>query len=261
VPDSLSGSVLAFNYNRYDELERLAEANSLAAIMMEVSRNKGPAEGFLEQVRGLATRCGAVLIFDECTSGFRQSFGGLHTLYGVEPDMAMYGKALGNGYAINATIGRREVMEAAQSSFISSTFWTERIGPSAALKTLEVMERTQSWVQITRTGREITERWQDLAKRHGLTITTSGLPALTSFSFAGARALAYKTLLTQEMLASGYLAGTSVYVCTDHSQQVVDAYFSALDPVFALIRECEEGRDVMQLLKGPVCHAGFKRLN
>ena len=112
---------------------------------MEVQRSTPPDPGFLEGVRELCTRHNIVLIFDECTSGFRESFGGIHLKYGVSPDMAMFGKALGNGYAITATIGKRSVMEAAQSTFISSTFWTERIGPSAALKTLEVMERERSW--------------------------------------------------------------------------------------------------------------------
>jgi glutamate-1-semialdehyde 2,1-aminomutase len=261
VPSSLRGTVLPFNYNRFAELEALADAHDLAAITMEVSRNLGPAAGFLEQVRELANRRGTILIFDECTSGFRQTFGGLHKLYAVEPDMAIFGKALGNGYAINAVIGRREIMEAAQTSFISSTFWTERIGPSAALKTLEVMQRVRSWEQITRSGGEITARWQALAQSHGLTITTSGLPALASFSFTGPRSLTYKTLLTQEMLAQGFLAGTSVYVCTEHTPAILDAYFGALDPVFRLITECEAGRDVKSLLKGPVCHSGFRRLN
>ena len=261
VPAGLRGTVLPFNYNRFDELTALADSHDLAAVIMEVSRNQGPADGFLEKVRELTRRRGIVLIFDECTSGFRQSLGGLHKLYGVEPDLAIFGKTLGNGYAITAVIGRRAVMEAAQSSFISSTFWTERIGPSAALKTLEVMERLRSWETITATGRGITARWQELAARHGLSVNLSGLPALTSFSFAGTRALAYKTLISQEMLAAGYLAGTSVYVCTEHTPQVVDGYFAALEPVFALVRECEDGRDVNSLLKGPVCHAGFRRLN
>jgi glutamate-1-semialdehyde 2,1-aminomutase len=244
-----------------DELEALVNTHDIGVIMMEVSRNQGPSEGFLEKVRRLANARGIVLIFDECTAGFRQSFGGLHKVFGVEPDMAIFAKALGNGYAITATIGRREIMEAAQTSFISSTFWTERIGPSAALKTLEVMERTRSWEQITQTGRDITARWLRLAEQHGLSIATSGLPALTSFSFNSGNALAYKTLITQEMLAKGYLAATSVYVCTEHTPELIDGYFAALDPVFKIIKECEEGRDVMALLQGPVCHAGFKRLN
>lgn len=261
VPRNLRGTVFPFNYNNYAELEALVNEHDIGVIKMEVVRNNGPQDNFLHKVRQLATERGIVLIFDECTSGFRQTFGGLHKLYGVEPDMAMFGKALGNGYAITATIGRREVMEAAQSTFISSTFWTERIGPTAALATLDVMARVQSWEIITQTGLAIRESWQQLADKYGLGIDHWGLPALTGFSFRSQNALAYKTLITQEMLAQGFLAGNSVYVCTEHTPAVVDAYFAALDPVFALISECEEGRDISQLLKGPVCHGGFKRLN
>ena len=224
VPQDLRGSVLPFRYNNFAELEELVRTHDIGVIKMEVSRNMGPEPGFLQSVRQLASDKGIVLIFDECTSGFRQTFGGLHKLYGVEPDMAMFGKALGNGYAITATIGRREVMEAAQRTFISSTFWTERIGPTAALKTLEVMERLRSWEQITATGRDIAAGWQALARKHGLAIAISGLPALTGFSFDSPRALEYKTLITQEMLAKGYLASTSVYVCTEHSPQIVAGY-------------------------------------
>ena len=261
VPQNLRGSVLPFRYNNFLELENLVNAHDIGVIKMEVVRNMGPQDNFLHKVRKLATERGIVLIFDECTSGFRETFGGLHKKYGVEPDMAMFGKALGNGYGITATIGKREVMEAAQTTFISSTFWTERIGPTAALKTLEVMERLQSWDTITRTGLDIRQGWQQLADKHGLMIDHWGLPALTGFTFQSSNALAYKTLVTQEMLAKGYLAGNSVYACTEHTPEVVAGFFSALDPVFALIKECEEGRDVMGLLKGPVCHGGFKRLN
>jgi glutamate-1-semialdehyde 2,1-aminomutase len=261
VPQNLRGSVLPFRYNNFPELEELVRVHAIGVIKMEVSRNTEPDVDFLQKVRKLASDNGAVLIFDECTSGFRQAFGGLHKLYGVEPDMAIFGKALGNGYAITAVIGRRAVMEAAQSTFISSTFWTERIGPTAALKTLEEMERLESWEQITATGREITSRWRALAGKHGLSIETHGLPALTGFSFVGPNSLSYKTLVTQEMLERGYLAGTSTYVSTEHSPGIVDGFFEALDPVFALISECEGGKPVADLLKGPVCHSGFKRLN
>ncbi|HUH59524.1 MAG TPA: aminotransferase class III-fold pyridoxal phosphate-dependent enzyme [Candidimonas sp.] len=261
VPSALRGTVFPFTYNNFAELEQLVRDKNIGVIKMEVSRNHGPEDNFLHKVRQLATRNGIVLIFDECTSGFRQTFGGLHKLYGVEPDLALFGKALGNGYAITATIGRREVMEAAQSTFISSTFWTERIGPSAALKTLDVMERTQSWDYITATGLEIRRRWQQMAETHGLKIEHWGLPALTGFTFVSPDALAYKTLITQELLAKGYIGGNSVYVSTEHSPEVVDGYFELLDPVFRLIKECEEGRDINSLLRGPVCHGGFKRLN
>ena len=152
-------------------------------------------------------------------------------------------------------------MEAAQTTFISSTFWTERIGPTAALATLKVMERTKSWDTITRIGLNIRHGWQQLADKHSLRVDHWGLPALTGFTFQSSNALAYKTLITQEMLAKGYLAGNSVYACIDHTPEVVADFFANLDPIFALVKECEEGRDVMSLLKGPVCHGGFKRLN
>jgi glutamate-1-semialdehyde 2,1-aminomutase len=261
VPRNLTGTVFPFNYNNYAELEALINAHDIGVIKMEVVRNKGPEDNFLHKVRKLATERGIVLIFDECTSGFRETFGGLHKKYGVEPDMAMFGKALGNGYGITATIGKRAVMEAAQSTFISSTFWTERIGPTAALATLKVMERINSWETITQTGLNIRDGWQQLADKHTLKIDHWGLPALTGFTFQSQNALAYKTLVTQEMLAKGYLAGNSVYACIDHTREVISDFFDTLDPIFALIKECEEGRDVMSLLKGPVCHGGFKRLN
>ena len=261
VPRNLKGTVFPFNYNNYAELEALVNAQDIGVIKMEVARNMGPEDNFLHKVRKLATERRIVLIFDECTSGFRETFGGLHKKYGVEPDMAMFGKALGNGYGITATIGKREVMEAAQTTFISSTFWTERIGPTAALKTLEVMERIKSWDTITQTGLNIRQGWQKLADKQDLKIDHWGLPSLTGFTFQSQNALAYKTLITQEMLAKGYLAGNSVYVCIDHTPEVVAGFFAALEPIFGLIKECEEGRDVMSLLKGPVCHGGFKRLN
>ncbi len=261
VPSSLKDTIYPFSYNNFDELESLVKQHDIGVIKMEVSRNFGPEDGFLQKVRNLATDKGIVLIFDECTSGFRQTFGGLHKMYGVEPDLAVFGKAMGNGYAITAVIGRKEVMESAQTSFISSTFWTERIGPSAALKTLEVMENISSWKTITETGKNITKRWEELAQKYELKINTSGLPALTSFSFDSPNSLAYKTLITQEMLAKGYLASNSVYVCTEHKNDVIEGYFEAIEPIFSTIKECENGRDVFALLNGPVCHSGFRRLN
>ena len=261
VPRNLKGSVFPFNYNKFAELEELVNIHDIGVIKMEVVRNHEPEDNFLHKVRKLATARNIVLIFDECTSGFRETFGGLHKKYGVEPDMAMFGKALGNGYGITAIIGKRAVMEAAQTTFISSTFWTERIGPTAALATLKVMEQIKSWDQITETGLNIRQGWQQLANKHKIKIDQWGLPALTGFTFQSPNALAYKTLVTQEMMAKGYLASNSVYACIDHTPEVVTEFLANLDPIFAMINECEEGRDVMSLLKGPVCHGGFKRLN
>jgi len=260
VPGDLKGTVLPFNYNNFKELEDIVANNDIGVIKMEVVRNHGPQDNFLHKVRQLATEHNIVLIFDECTSGFRQTFGGLHKMYDVEPDVAVFGKTLGNGYAVSAVIGRREIMEAAQTTFISSTFWTERIGSAAALKTLEVMEREKSWDYITGMGNKVKSGWQKLADAHGLAIEHWGLPSLAGYTFKSDNALAYKTLITQEMLGKGYLGGTATYSSMAHTQEIHDGYFEALDPIFARIKECEDGRDVRELLNGPVCHSGFKRL-
>ena len=261
VPRNLKGSVHPFEYNDFDTLESLVTSKNIGVIKMEVFRNKEPENNFLEKVRKLATDKNIVLVFDECTSGFRKSFGGLHKIYGVQPDMAMFGKALGNGYAVTAVIGRKEMMKAAESTFISSTFWTERIGSAAGVATLKVMEREKSWKNITKTGEMITKQWKDLAKEFDLSITTTGLAALTGFSFKSSNSLAYKTFITQEMLKEGYLAATAFYTSTSHTHEIVSGYFAALKPIFAIIKECEEGRDIMSLLEGPIAHNGFKRLN
>ena len=141
VPQNLNNTIHPFKYNDFDRLKFIIENKNIGVICMEVMRNEEPKNNFLKKIRNLATKKGIVLIFDECTSGFRKNFGGLHKLYGVNPDIAIFGKALGNGYAINAVIGKKDIMENAQKTFISSTFWTERIGPAAALATLEEMKR------------------------------------------------------------------------------------------------------------------------
>lgn len=262
VPQGLRGTVFPFKYNNFEELQNLVTNHDIGIIKMEVSRNEGPQNNFLQKVRNLATEKNIVLIFDECTSGFRQTFGGLHKIYGVEPDMAMFGKALGNGYAITAVIGKREIMEAAQKTFISSTFWTERIGPTAALKTLEIMGREKPWEYITDIGRYIGINWNELARVNNLEIEIFGIPALVGFSFKSENNLKYKTFITQELLKKGFLATTSVYVCVAHTKEIMEQYFDELNKVFLQIRKFENKEiDINNILLGPVCHSGFKRLN
>jgi len=261
VPKNLKNSVFPFHYNDFEELKKLVDHQNIGVIKMEVERNYGPEENFLEKVRALATQKGIVLIFDECTSGFRETFGGIHKKYNVEPDLAMYGKTLGNGYAITAVVGKRSVMEAAQNTFISSTFWTERIGPTAALKTLEVMEKEKSWEIITNIGLNVQKNWKKLAKEHNLTIKINGIPSLASYVFSNNHN-DYKTYITQEMLKKGFLAGTSLYASIAHNENVIDSYFNALDGVFLNLSKCERGdENIFSLLESRVCDLGFKRLN
>lgn len=261
VPKSLKGNVHPFNYNDFDRLELLVKEKSIGVIKMEVVRNFEPENGFLSRVRKLASQNGVVLIFDECTSGFRECYGGLHKQYKVHPDIAVYGKTLGNGYAISAVVGREEIMQSAQATFISSTFWTERIGSVAALKTLEVMQEERPWEQAKKVGYGVRKIWSEIATQNNLEITLSGLPALSTYSFKSDHALAYKTLLTQEFLKSGYLASTLLFASSAHDLSNFDEYSEILNVIYRNIAECESGRDVKELLEGPVCHSGFKRLN
>ena len=261
VPKSLRGNVHPFNYNDFSHLLQLVAENDIGVIKMEVIRNVEPSDDFLQRVRKLASDKDIVLIFDECTSGFRECFGGLHKKYEVYPDIAVYGKTLGNGYAVSAVVGREEIMQSAQSTFISSTFWTERLGSVAALKALEVMEQVRPWETAIEIGLSVQQIWKETAEANGLKISVSGLPALSSYSFQSADNLAYKTLITQEFLKRGYLAGTILYASHAHDIKKFDEYATILDDVYKLIADCENGQSVNGLLDGPICHAGFKRLN
>ena len=262
VPKNLKNTVHPFHYNDFEELLDIVTSNDIGVIKMEVMRNFGPEDNFLQKVRDLATQRNIVLIFDECTSGFRETYGGIYKKYGVEPDMAMYGKTIGNGYALTAVVGKKAVMEAAQTSFISSTFWTERIGPTAALKTLEVMQNMKSWDIITAQGKKVQSQWKSLAETHNIEIMVSGMPALSTYSFNSDNAMEYKTFIAQEMLKKGFLASTNFYACTEHKDVNIAHYFDALDGVYKTISDCEKGhKNIHDLLEGPVCHSGFKRLN
>ena len=262
VPKNLSGSVLPFNFNDFDQLENIINNNKdIGTVKMEVSRNFIPKDGFLKKIRKLTAKKEIILIFDECTSGFRQSFGGLHKCYGVEPDIAIFGKALGNGYAINAIIGKKRFMQYAEKTFISSTFWTERIGPTAALKTLEVMERIKSWKIITKKGEYIKKKWKLLANKYNLSIEFQGLPAISSFFIKSKNFLQYKTLISQELLKDSILASNVIYFSTEHSKEDIERYLISLEKVFKLIAECEDGKDIKTLLNTPACYNSFERLN
>ena len=261
VPKSLKGNVHPFNYNDFATLAQLVSENDIGVIKMEVFRNIEQSDFFLKRVRKLATDNNIVLIFDECTSGFRECYGGLHKKYEVYPDIAVYGKTLGNGYAVSAVVGREEIMQSAQATFISSTFWTERIGSVAALKVLNVMEIEKPWETAMAVGSKVQSIWTETAKENGLKISVSGLPALSSYSFISDNALAYKTLVTQEFIKRGYLAGTTFYASNAHDVRKFDEYASILNDVYKLIADCENGRSIEKLLDGPICHAGFKRLN
>ena len=261
VPKKLENTVFPFSYNKIEELENIVKTKKIGVIKMEVSRNFEPKNNFLKKVREIANRKKIILIFDECTSGFRQTFGGLHKYYKVEPDMAIYGKAMGNGYAINAILGKRKIMKHAESTFISSTFWTERIGPTAALKTLEIMKRIKSWKIITSKGKKVIKEWKKLSKKYNLEIVCTGIPALARFEIKSKNFNKYKALITQEFLKENMLASNMIYFCVEHSNKVINSYLEVLDRTFKKIEECENGRKIEDFLKSKVSFNSFERVN
>jgi glutamate-1-semialdehyde 2,1-aminomutase len=261
VPAQLAGTTHAFTYGDLGGISRLADQEDLAAIVLEVARGAEPDTQFLSALRELCSARSIVLIFDECTSGFRATYGGLHLSTGINPDMAMFGKALGNGYAVNAVIGRNSIMQAAQTSFISSTFWTEAIGTAAANKSLEVMHREESWLRISETGRKVKDGWRKLAAEHSLDIEVFGLDALAMFRFLDERYNVFKTFITQEMLKQGFLAGTSFYVSTAHTANDTEDYLDALGKVFGQIAHHREDNNFEELLQSREAHQTFQRLS
>ena len=182
VPSDLAGSALTFRYNQLNELDAVIANHGpkLAAVVMEPTRQTDPDPGFLEGVRERCDRHGIRLIFDEISIGWRLCLGGAHRHFGVNPDLAVFAKTLGNGFPIGSVIGTRETMQAAQTSFISSTFWTEGVGPAAALACVSKLTRLDAPAHLARIGELVSEGWRTLGASTGY---RSRLPAVLNVRF------------------------------------------------------------------------------
>lgn len=263
VPRELRGTALTFRYNDREAFRRIVDegGDRLAAVIMEPCRYQDPEPGFLEYVRDAAHRCGALLIFDEITIGWRLHLGGAHLKLGVHPDLAIFAKAMGNGHPIGAVIGTQEAMEGAHTSFISSTYWTEGVGPAAALATVRKMQRVDVPAHVARIGDMVARLWTRHAAKHGLPVAAGdGYPCLAHFHFEHESAEALRTLYTQLMLERGFLAGVSIYPTLAHTDGIVALYGRAIDEVFGEIADALAAGDIEARLKGPVAHSGFRRL-
>lgn len=264
VPRGLAGTNLIFHYNDIDEFKALISEHKeeIAAVIMEPIRNEYPHEGYLETIREITRKEGIVLVFDEITAGFRLCPGGSHLALGVNPDIAVFAKAMTNGYPVTAVIGTEKIMGAAQDTFISSTFFTERIGFAATIKSIECYQKYHVHEHQIRVGTRISEGWKRLADMYGLKIHISGIKPLIHFAFEYDNPLAYKTYFTQEMLKEGFLAGNGVYASLAHTDELIDRYLEACDRTFAKIAEIRENAEQIEThLLGEVSHAGFERLN
>jgi len=262
VPRALKGSTLVFRYNDLASLEKVVakNKNKIAAIVMEPIRSAQPVPGFLQGVKRLAGEAGAVFILDEISSGFRMNCGGAHLLYGVNPDMAVFSKALGNGYPIGAIIGRAHIMESAQKSFISSTMWTERVGPVAALATIKKFKALRVHRHLMIIGQLVQEGWAAAGNRQGLAIKSSGIYPLSHFVFEDSDHLVMKAYFVQEMLVRGFLASNLFYSMWAHTRKHVASYLSSVDEVFGSIKKLKDSGGLLAALKGKPSAAGFKRI-
>ncbi len=264
VPRALKGTSIPFTYNKIEELEEIIENNKdIGVILVEPIRHHNPENDFLGKVRKIADEINVPLIFDEVTSGWRINVGGAHEKYGVYPDVVVYGKGMSNGFPMAAVVGKEDVMQAAQTSFISSTYWTERIGPTAAIATINKMKEKNVPDHLCRMGQIIGDGWRKLADENELKIEVMDdfLPLITfAFDYEDDLNQAVRTLLTQEMLYRGFLASTSVYVSYSHNEENIEKYFENVNDVFKLIKNSIDKNNVYNLLKGPVAHKGFKRL-
>lgn len=262
VPRQLKGSVLTFNYNNTEQFDKIIREHGkeLGAIIMEPARGHDAPLEFLQHIRKIATEMGIVLIFDEITSGFRMTCGGIHLLYGINPDMAIFAKSISNGYPMGVILGKRSVMDAAQESFISSTYWTERIGPTAALATIKKYRQENVHQHLISMGKKIKTIWKDQADHAGLNIHISGIDTLGHFDFEYPNQLAIRTLFTQMMLDKGFLAWFQFKVSYAHQDRHFRLYAKALAEVFPLLAKHEKEGKIEAMLKGPVQSTGFKRL-
>ena len=230
VDKNLKNSSVAFKHNDLNSFKRIVRKNKdIGVVIMEVERFEEVNKKFLQYIRNYTKKNKIALIFDECTSGFRQTFGGLHLKYKINPDICILGKALGNGYPINAVIGRRQIMHKAEKSFISSTFWSDRIGPAAALKTLEIMEKERSWVKLKNLGKFFKKKFRFVLNKNNIAGDVIGNGSLLQFKLSKVNDMYLKKYLASEMLKKNILASNVIYLSTAHSEKLLEKFFNQLD--------------------------------
>ena len=262
VPAELAGTVATFQYNDFEQLESALDrcGDQLAAVVMEPTRSVDPIDGFLEAARDGAHQRGALLVFDEISSAWRLCLGGAHRMYDVEPDLAVFAKGMSNGFPMAAVIGQADAMQACQDSFISSTYWTEGVGPAAAVASIKKMQRIDVPAHLKEVGTQVMQGWRELATKHELPVLISGRPASCMLSFDHPDNAALLTLMTNLMLARGYLVAGICSLTLAHTQSIVARYLETLDQVFGELAVAISENNVHQRLDHGVKHSGFRRL-
>jgi glutamate-1-semialdehyde aminotransferase len=262
VAKGMKGTSYPFFYNNEDEFLALIASHGpdIGAVVLEAIRNIEPEKAFFNKIIRETRKLGIPLIVDEVSSGFRMNCGGAHLILGIEPDIAVFAKGISNGYPMGVVIGKKKFMDAAQDSFISSTYWTERIGPVAAIATIQKFRKFDVHSHLINCGKIIQEGWKSISDKYKLNIHVGGIYPLSHFDFIE-HPLILKTLFTQEMLKQGILASNSYYACFAHKHEHLNRYLSAVDSVFGFISQIITEGNPEKYLEGPVCQSGFKRLS
>jgi glutamate-1-semialdehyde 2,1-aminomutase len=261
IARGLKDTVYPFQYNQPEQLREVVRNNDIGVIVLEGARYDFPSSDFLKEINAIAKEKNIVVVVDEITSGLRMTDGGVYKLNELDPDIVVYGKALGNGFAISAVVGKKSTMEYAQDTFISSTFWTERVGFVAGLSTLNVLTENKVWEHLIKIGTEIGQGWKMCAENSGLKITTTDFKPLITFNLGYEdKNNALLTLFTQEMLKRGYLATSSVYVSLSHTKEIVEEYLKNVEEVFAIMAASFKNNNIEKVLEIAVREQGFKRI-
>jgi glutamate-1-semialdehyde aminotransferase len=253
VPKVLKGTSLPFQYNNIDSLKKVFQENKsqIACVIMEASRIHLPAAGFLEKVRDLTHENGALLVFDEVVTGFRLSLGGAQQYYGVTPDLATFGKTIANGYPLTAIAGRREVMEASQDLFISSTFWDDNCSLAAGVATIKKMKLEGVADYVASQGRQYMKKWQQLADRLKVPAKIQGIGPSSTILFEGVGSISPKQLMTlyvQEMARRGIFGGGVFNLCLSHGDKEIELVLSAAEESLTVLSKALRGGNLQEYL-------------
>ena len=251
IPSKFYEDVFEFEYNNLKQLEDLlaAHGDETAAIIMTPFGHPNhqnmqiPKPGFLEGVRNLSDRYGAVLIYDEIRTGFRLSLGGAQALYGVYPDISVLGKAMANGYPISVVTGKKDIMmAAAEKLFISSTFFPNSEAFIAALKTIEILERDDVLAEIWKKGEGFMEKIQEIIENHDVGAELTGIAPMFYITFKKDESGSYKgkrkDFYTQ-MIRKGFFFTPyhHAYICYRHTQEDLNLTLTAIDESLEFVKK------------------------
>ena len=259
IPKNLKNQTFGFNFNDIKNFKKIVKKHKLAAVIMEVSRLKKTEKKFIKEIRSITKKKNICLIFDECTSGFRETYGGLYKKYRIIPDIVVYGKSISNGYSLCAIVGKKKFMKNLEQSFVSSTFWTDRIGFAASIKTLELMKKEKTWLKLKRKGVFVKNVWRKYSKKYKIDVTIQGLDPLPTFNFNYKNHLELKTFVTQEFLKKGILASNTMYLSVKHTSSILKKYEKIFGEIFKKIQKLRKNNTkISSVLNSPICISGIR---